>query len=41
MMGNILEPIKNTENLKSLLTNVLHRGTLKTTSRAAGWAALL
>jgi len=45
-MANILEPIKNTKNLKSLLTNLLHRGPLKTTSRAAcsqraaGWAAL-
>jgi len=40
-MANILEPIKNTKTLKSLLTNLLHRGPLKTTSRAAGWAALL
>jgi len=27
--------------LKSLLTNLLHRWPLKTTSRAAGWAPLL
>jgi len=27
--------------LKSLLTNLLHRGPLKTTARAAGWAALV
>jgi len=40
-MANILEPIKNTKNLKSLLTNLLHRGPLETTSGAAGWAALL
>jgi len=39
-MANVLEPIKNTKNLKSLLTNLLRRGLLKTTSRAAGWAAL-
>jgi len=31
---------KNTKNVKSLLTNLLHRGTLKTTSWSAGWAAL-
>jgi len=34
-MANILEPTKNTKNLKSLLTNLLHRGPLKTTSGAA------
>jgi len=39
-MANILEPIKNTKNLKSLLTNLLHRGPHKTTSRVAGRAAL-
>jgi len=27
--------------LKSLLTNLSHRGPLKTTSGAAGWAALI
>jgi len=38
---------KNTKNLKSLLTNFLHGGPLKTTSgaacgpRAAGWATLI
>ena len=32
--ANILEPIKTTKNLKSVLTN-LHRGPLKTISRAA------
>jgi len=31
---------KNTKNLKSLLTNLLHRRPLETTSRAAGWATL-
>jgi len=40
-MANILEPIKNTKSLKSLLTNLLHRRPLETTSRAAGWAALV
>jgi len=41
-MENILEPIKNSKNLKSLLTNnLLHRGPLKTTSGTVGWAALL
>jgi len=34
-------PIKNTKILKSLLTNLLRHGQPKTTSRAAGWAALL
>jgi len=28
------------KNLRSLLTDLLHRGPLQTTSRAAGWAAL-
>jgi len=27
--------------LKNLLTNLLHRGPLETTARAAGWAALV
>jgi len=39
-MANMLEPIKNIKNLKSLLTKLLHRGPLKTTSRVADWAAL-
>jgi len=39
-MANILEPINNTKNFKSLLTNLLHRGPFKTTLQAAGWAAL-
>jgi len=39
-MENILELIKNTKNLKSLLTNLLHRGPLKTTPGAVGWAGL-
>jgi len=39
-MANILEPIKNTKNLKSVLTNFLHHRPLETTSWAAGWAAL-
>jgi len=42
-MANILEFIKNTKYLKSLLTNLLYHGLLKTTSGAAcspGWAAL-
>jgi len=34
-MVNILEPLKITKNVKSLLTNLLHRGPLKTTSGAA------
>jgi len=39
LMANILELIKIL-NFESLLTNLLHRGPLKTTSRATGWAAL-
>jgi len=39
LIVNILEPIKNTKNLKSLLTNLLHRVPLETTSGGAGWAA--
>jgi len=31
-MANILDPVKNTKNLKSLPTNSLHRGPHKTTS---------
>jgi len=34
-MANILETIKNTQNFKSRLTNLVHRGPLKATSRAA------
>jgi len=41
-MANILdEPIKNTKNLKSLLTNLSHRGPLKTTSQAVGLGSLV
>ena len=38
---SLLEPIKNTKKFKSLLTSLLHRGPLKTTSGAAVWAALV
>jgi len=38
-MANILEPIKKYYKV-SVLSNLLHRGPLKTASRAAGWAAL-
>ena len=34
-MANKLESLKNIENLKSLQTNLLHRGPLKTTLPAA------
>jgi len=40
-MTNMLEPIKNTKNLISLLTNLIYSGPLKRTSRSAGWTALL
>jgi len=36
LMTILLEPIKNTKNLKSLLVNLLHRRPLKTISRAMG-----
>jgi len=35
-MANILEPIKNTKNLRSLFTNLLHRGPLNHAGRIRG-----
>jgi len=34
-VANMLDPIKNTKKIKSLLTNLLHDGPLETTSEAA------